>query len=412
MSSLLVLACALLPLVFPPWQKRLFSLEWGEDRGENTFRWAQFLIVFFLVLFSIDTAGQEQSGISMYIRWLIVALSYAEIFFRLGARYLLPYLGGKNQFAAKIYRYLTENPDNLYYSNYVPHPFLQFTGPRGPVPGTEDDRYLGFRDITLSERHKPEGVIRIACLGGSTTADGYPEMLANYLARELPEKNIQVLNFGMMWWSSVHSTVNYILNVIDYQIDFLVLHDSCNDHHYRGFAGLRGDCSHAYRLFLIPQTIGETLYRFSLLYRITRIALTWKFPARFRPRFEMKDIGLHSGKTFNYTPEELYIIERNIETVCTIAREQGSTVCLTTMPLSGVKKFSDEHDRVYRPHTTMVNEMIRRKVLEFGTLLADFDKLMTGREEFFNDAVHASMKGNRMKAKTVGTLLLEKLRHF
>jgi hypothetical protein len=324
-------------------------------------------------------------------------------------KYILPVIGKRRPFFAKIYQYITDNPDNLYYSNYVPHPFLQFTGPRGPVPGIEGDFFLGFKNIKLSDIQKSDDLMRVACLGGSTTADGYPEFLEEYLCSQLPGKRVQVLNFGTYWWSSIHSTVNYILNVIDFKPDFVVLHDSCNDHHYRGFPGLRGDCSHAYRLFLIPQTAGETLYRFSLIYRIFRILLSWKFPARFRSYFEMTDIGLHPGKTYDYIPAELYVIERNIETVCSLASSQGSKVCLTTMPLSRVHKFSEEHDRVYRPHTHDVNMIIRKKARQHECMLADFDEVMTGQEQFFKDAVHGSVEGNKMKAQLVGKRILESL---
>jgi len=410
MSFFLIVLCLLIPLLFPPWQRKFFSLEWGDERGENTYRWAQFVFILLILLFFIDGSGQGTVGFSKFFLWILVTSCYLELILRFITRYLLPTLGKKAPFFSKIYQYITENPDNLYYSNYVPHPFLQFTGPRGPVPGSKGDYFLGFKDIKLSDTPKPDGVVRIACLGGSTTADGYPEFLQEFLNSKVEGKKFQVLNFGTYWWSSVQSTANYVLNVIDYKPDYLVLHDSCNDHHYRGFPGLRGDCSHAYRLFLIPQTAGETLYRFSLIYRIARIILIWKFPARFRPHFEMKDVGMNPGKTYNYDPAELYIIKRNIETVCTLAQQQGSKVCLTTMPLSGERKFSMEHDRVYRPHTRDVNIIIREKANQYGCLLADFDQLMTGKEKYFNDAVHATVEGNKMKAESVGRIILSNLK--
>ncbi len=389
----------------------MFSLEWGAERGENAYRWAQFILVLFIFLLSIDGVLKRSGNIATLIVWMAIVLCYVEIFLRSAAKYVLPFFAKRYALLRKIYQYLIENPDNLYYSRYVPHPFLQFTGPRGPVEETEGDFYLGFKDIKLSDQPKPDNVIRVACLGGSTTADGYPEFLKEYLGEQLPDKTFQVLNFGTYWWSSVHSTVNYVLNVIDFKPDYLILHDSCNDHHYRGFSGLRGDCAHAYRLFLIPQTAGETLYRFSLLYRIFRIALIWKYPNRFRSNVEMKDIGLHPGKTYNYIPEELHIIKRNIETVCTLAKSQGSTVCLTTMPLSGDRKFSEEHDKVYRPHTRNVNKIIRDKASKYAYHLVDFDKIMSGREEFFNDAVHSSIEGNKMKARAVGKTILANLQY-
>lgn len=408
MSFFLILILILAVLSFPPLLSRIASLEWGASRGENLLRWAQFSFLSLLFLFFIDIPAGAGNKVSYKIAIVLLIVGYAELLLRLFVKYFLPFLGRKIPILSKVYQYITENPDNLYYSRYTPHPFLQFTGPREPVQDVEGDYYLGFNNIKLSDIPKPEGIIRIACLGGSTTADGYPEFLQEYLTAHGSSNHFQVLNFGMTWWSSVHSTVNYLLNVVDFNPDYLILHDSCNDHHYRGFPGLRGDCAHAYRLFLVPQSTGEAFFRFSLIYRIVTIFLTWAFPSIFRPYIEMKDIGLLPGKTYNYDPSELYIIKRNIETICTIAESKRSRICLTTMPLSGERKFSEEHNQVYRPHTHDVNAIIRENAQQYHCLIADFDNLMTGREEFFSDAVHSSVEGNKMKAETVGkTILLD-----
>ncbi len=406
---ILYLTVAIAVLCFPPFYRKAFGLEKGEPRGEDLLRWAQFTL---LVLIGLGL-GRNPCWSDRLTHGVVAALVLAcwcELVLRLMARYLLPALGRLVPTCAKVYEYLTENPDNLYYSRYVPHPFLQFTGPRGPVPGSAGDYFLGFKEIKLSDVPKPPGVIRIACLGGSTTADGYPECLRDYLSAANPSARFQVLNFGGMWWSSVHSTVNYVLNVIDYKPDYVVLHDGCNDHHYRGFPGLRGDCAHAYRLFQVPWTMGESLFRYSLIYRIVRIALSWGIPSVFRRSMEMKQIGLEPGKSYNYVPAELAIVERNFRTIVVLAREQGSVVVLTTTPLSATRRFSEEHDKVYRPHAQRVNEIIRALSRETGSALVDLDASMTGREEYFDDAVHSSSAGKRAKAEKIGRSLLTDLK--
>ncbi|MBA4387546.1 MAG: hypothetical protein C0404_06165 [Verrucomicrobia bacterium] len=412
MTLIFLFAVALAILSFPPLYAKLFGLESGDARGENLLRWMMFIL---LCLIAADTSGLwaqssvSSIGLAHAVAVAVLVAGCLELSLRIGVKYLLPGPCRSMALCGKIHEYLTENPDNLYYSRYVPHPFLQFTGPRGRTPGSETDYLLGFKGIKLSDIPKPPGVVRIACLGGSTTADGYPELLQEMLAAAKPSKRFQVMNFGMTWWSSIQSTVNYVLNVIDFKPDYVVLHDSCNDHHYRGFPGLRGDGAHAYRLFLVPQTTGETLYRFSLIYRICRIYLSWQFPSLFRRNIEMKQVGLQPGKTYNYDPAELYIIDRNIRTVCTLAKTQGSRVCLTTMPLSGSRSFGEEHDKAYRPHTKDVNSIIRRIAGETGFMIADFDATMSGREEYFKDAVHATLEGNRMKANEVAKVLLADL---
>src|SRR4030095_14123746 len=75
---------------------------------------------------------------------------------------------------------------------------------------------------------KPPGVIRIAALGASTTADGYPAMLEEYL-NALQSNRFEVMNFGQGYWTSAHVLVNFVLNVIDFAPDYIVIHQAAND---------------------------------------------------------------------------------------------------------------------------------------------------------------------------------------
>src|SRR5215467_13544109 len=65
---------------------------------------------------------------------------------------------------------------------------------------------------------KPSGVIRVAALGASTTADGYPAMLEEYLNGKGGAKSnrFEVMNFGHGFYTSAHVLVNFVLNVIDF----------------------------------------------------------------------------------------------------------------------------------------------------------------------------------------------------
>ena len=103
---------------------------------------------------------------------------------------------------------------------------------------------------------KPPGVIRIAALGASTTADGYPAMLEEYLnARVAAQSNrFEVMNFGQGYWTSAHVLVNFVLNVIDFAPDYIIIHQAANDEHARASeAEFRGDYSHYLKVFQPPR---------------------------------------------------------------------------------------------------------------------------------------------------------------
>lgn len=396
-------------LLFPPLQRRLCALSGAEDRGEGLLRWMLW------TLFAVTGGalalwrGGHGGLLAGALRWAAWGLLIAGTLELLAGFIVRLVLGGPGQrvpLLAKLHRYIVDNPDNLYFSRYEPHPFLQYTGRRDRVEGSASNYHYGFRNITLADVPKPDGVIRVACIGGSATEEGYPERLQEYLNREGPPLRFQVLNFGVTWWSSVHCLVNYVLNVIDFRPDYVIFHENCNDHHYRGFPGFRGDAAHAYRVFSVPPSPGEALFRASVLARILRIALAWAIPSVFRVTPAMADIGLRPGKTYDYQPGELRVFGRNVRTLCTLAAAEGSRVCLATVPLSYTRTFGEEHARVYRPHTEALNQALRDAAREHGALLVDLDAAMTGREEYFRDPVHMTEDGEAQKVKAIGEGLL------
>ncbi len=401
--ALMFLVLPLLVLALPAIHRRICGLDSDAAGGEVLLRWGQWGL--FLL---VGLAEGHAEGSTGWFGWVVAALGYAELAAGCAVRFVLKRLGARSPALAKLHRYLVDNPDNLYYSRYVPHPFLQYTRPRHRVPGT-DNYYYGFKALTLADVPKPQGVVRIACLGASTTEDGFPELMQGDLDRAGSTRKFQVLNFGITWWSSIHSLVNYILNVIDFRPDYLVVEENCNDHQYRGFPGLRGDAAHAYRPFIVPPTIGEAFFKFSVLFRIVRTALSWLIPSVFRKTPTMAEIGLQPGKTFQYAPGELYIVRRNLRTLCTVAAAQGTKVCLTTMPVSLSRDFGEEHARVYRPHAEQVNQIIREVAAEQKSILVDLDAAMTGREECFRDPVHTTPEGDREMARRIAAAILSDL---
>ena len=115
------------------------------------------------------------------------------------------------------------------FQTYRGHPLLQFTG-RPFIPNAEKQLFekrenfnnFGFRDHRDFIYEKPLNVIRIATIGGSTTANEYPNLMEGFLNKNFTssQKQIEVLNFGMPFWTTAHSLVNFVLNVVDFQPDY------------------------------------------------------------------------------------------------------------------------------------------------------------------------------------------------
>ncbi|MEN6350335.1 MAG: SGNH/GDSL hydrolase family protein [Syntrophomonas sp.] len=337
---------------------------------------------------------------------VFVVMSF-EIILRIIIKYGAVILPAKQPFLTDVRKKLAEAAlYGIFMPRFVPHPFLQFTLPRRDLENGDSE--MGFKKITLHDIPKPPGTIRIACLGNSTCAE-YPQLLEQFLNKTCPQTKFQVLDFGMGWWSSLHSTVNFILNVIDFNPDYVVLHDNCNDHNYRGYPGLRGDAAHAYHNLTVPPSLDVYWSRLFVLYRVSAVLVKRRFPRFLRRHYSMEKSILNPGKKYQYDPKELFIFERNFETIYAVSKHRNIKLCVMTFPFSNVLKYGEDHDKVYRPHMRNVNEMLRRKAAQYGLLLIDAAQYMTGEEDLFWDAIHVVTKGNMIKSYLIACKILKDL---
>jgi len=301
------------------------------------------------------------------------------------------------------------------------HPFLQFNGVpsrtgeiyRVLKPGGRGDEEsenlstfnnFGFvgRDFAYA---KPPGVIRIAALGASTTADGYPAMLEEYINATVAAQSnrFEVMNFGQGYWTSAHVLVNFVLNVIDFAPDFIIIHQAANDEHARASeAEFRGDYSHYLKVFQPPRIIDKYILRVSVPYRALKFYLNpnpeWMFvEAASQIRRKEPERALNA--------RELGVFRRNIETIIEVASARQIKVVLTTMPHSTDERYPG----LYLHHIDQFNELLRSIAANNDRLLfVDLDKLMTGKvNHLFRDGVHVNDTGNRMKAEYLGKRIID-----
>ncbi len=113
---------------------------------------------------------------------------------------------------------------------------------RDGVPLKKTTNNLGFRgrDIVIP---KPAGCTRIVCLGGSTTyGDGtdddhtYPVLLEKALRAARPGKDIEVINAGVLSYTTAESLPNLAFRCLDFQPDIIVLYEGINDVRPRRYA--------------------------------------------------------------------------------------------------------------------------------------------------------------------------------
>jgi len=222
----------------------------------------------------------------------------------------------------------------------------------------------GFCDHDWAASKSP-GVIRVACLGGSTTQDGcrvdrdntYSSYLSRMMNRRL-QAEVEVLNLGVNGWTSAESLVNYALVVSHYQPDVVVIHHAVNDVWPRLYPNYRSDYTHNRELS--PQTIDG--YR------------------------------------------------GNLQRLCRLVKADGGVPVLMTMP------YSVEAGGMRSPWLELLgigteehNEIIRGVAQDEGALLADaayaFQSDPDEHDGSFIDYVHLRPEGNRVKALLIAEAL-------
>ena len=276
----------------------------------------------------------------------------------------------------------------------------------------------GDRDIAVP---KPEGLIRVNCLGGSTTGNyivykdksfSYPMELEIILQKQFPDKKIEVNNFGQGGWTSAELLIMFLLETINTKPDIVIIYHAYNDLPVSLTPGFQSDFSHAKR------NLGETFH----LYRL----------ASFIPHFPLAFYNFFTTKLF-YQHIRYSLLEsiskgrvcldgefkgtttykRNIEFIINICNAHGIYVVLSTYAhyLYDEIKNSKLHKK-YREGVILENRAIRELADKYCIPLVDNFSLIPSEEKYFVDSVHFSPEGMNLLARNISPPVMEFIRRI
>lgn len=295
---------------------------------------------------------------------------------------------------------------------YQAHPFLHFTGrPDRALRGNDalgnltpfnDLGFLGPVPTTV----KPPQTLRVACLGGSTTARGYPARLEQFMQEHLdPDWHAETINFGMGFYCSAHIVVNLVFNAVQFSPDYAVFHEAWNDERARAMDGpVRTDYGNVFQAFQHPSIPDALLIRGSVIYRWLKERCfgepDWAFldTAVTAPRVR------RSGGPYS-DPTELIPYYQNIHTFVDVCLGRGIVPVLTTQPHT-----TDTSVPFYllAVHIDQCNEVMREVAKQYGdkVLFVDAAKMLTGKNEIFIDLGHTNSQGEVLLAQAIGEAIL------
>lgn len=295
-------------------------------------------------------------------------------------------------------------------------------------PARDDVSARGYRgeDVAIP---KPEGVMRIITLGGSTTYghaltadEAYPARLQAILRADIAS-SIEVINLGVPGYFSLDSLISLATRGIALQPDIVIVYDGVNDAALRIFqdAACTGGDNPLFGMGLdrgIWQT-DETPLPPSALYRLVAIRLGWlRDPAIFDA--ELRKTGLCPPEPQGVNPLDTLasnpplLFERNLRGMTALAEAAGARVVLATFAWdrAALQAQVDGAPEQYQAEALIraideQNALVRTLASELNVTLADLAAAMDDPVYFQGDHVHMTAAGTQRQAELFAQALRE-----
>lgn len=299
---------------------------------------------------------------------------------------------------------------------HVPLPYLNY----GLNPDYEGHNRLGYRGPEIAIP-KPEGAFRIVAMGDSITyglgiswQDAYPAQLQNILHSQYGYTNVEVINAGVMAYSSWDTLTNLSFRVLELQPDLIIVYDGSNDAVARHIAL---DCYAGMnpRRGLDPTrdvwNAHAEMPSVSTLYRYVAVNLGWvhnpvKLASYFvpntlcNPQTELSDIEQVEAN------EPIYF-RRNLRNIVAVARMNEVEVLLSTQAYNpdATSEVLPEWKRVAADEN---NQVVTEVADELDTPYFDMMGILPHNADFwYDDGVHQSRHGAAEQARLYAAYLVE-----
>lgn len=385
--------------------------------------WTLSVFIVFPAILALYYGNGISGKVTTFVVLAMALLLGAETFFRLGYRF---YAGSPYQPFPRL------SFERLYVE---PHPYIPFVNKRhfttekggsATYPlhrgrfnfGQYTTNSLGFvngvkgnRDIVIP---KPEGLLRINCIGASTTGNyiefngqvfSYPMELENILKSSMALP-IEVNNCGQGGYNSADIMVRFALQVVDTQPDVVVIYHAYNDIRAYLTPGFESDYSHARR------NLGENYWKFALAAKIPYIPVKFlNFLVNQWLPGNIRNSLLDQVTKGSFNPDldpssGLSAYQRNLQHIIDISRNNGIQVILSTYCHFLHEAIKDDPlHLLYRRIVNEENKIMRHLADKNELKLVDNAVLVPHDERYFVDSIHFTPEGMQLIASNIAEVI-------
>lgn len=347
--------------------------------------------------------------------------------------------------------------DEAVKSIYQWHPFIGFSYKQnisftGSHPKQKEaaeikvDKYGFLNPTNQLTYNKSPGQIRIATVGGSTTAnlnlsyrDNWPGYLGLLVQKAFPDKEIQVINAGIPGFDTAQSIGNLALRVMPFKPDIVIIYHSYNDlKAIRKQNQFKPDYAHIHRKpfgYRKPPHWIVRLCNHSMLYvrlrnwlrdlKMKNVSASGK-KVNWRNENRLSEIPDHAANTF----------KQHVQALVAIAKAGGAQVVLSSFAtlhnldinlkrleniknLPSLKKEELLAIAHFIPNLTVettfagikkYNRILENVAVQTGVGWVDNAAEVPHEEKYFVDRVHFSRHGAELMARNLSPIIIELLK--
>ncbi|MBF0106858.1 MAG: hypothetical protein HQM16_16215 [Deltaproteobacteria bacterium] len=275
---------------------------------------------------------------------------------------------------------------------------------------------IGFLNGEKGDREiinpKPQGLVRINCLGESPVA-GYlryqnkyyslPVEVERYLQHRMTHSPIEVNNFAQGAWSSCDLMINFLLRVYETNPDVLIIYAGFNDLSISLKPNFMPDYSHAKQNFEAKYRALEFMDKLPKLplaiYNFVLSEITKKFINNI-------DVSLTTNigqANYDASFQNLVVYKRNIEHIIKVCLMSQIEVVLVSS-LYFISHFNKKLKIANKMQEGMqlINGHLTNLSRQYNVLYVDLHGQVPLDKEYFYDSVHFSHSGAELVGRVIG----------